>query len=131
MISASVAIGTVLLFVLAILLEPEARGYGTHQQLGLPECFFLQLTGWKCPQCGMTTSFAYLVRGQAIQAWDANPCGPVLAVLLACVVLPWCLTAGVTGRSLFSDRPGLMWSCGTGVWLVVITFVWLIRLLMR
>ena len=34
---------------------------GTHQQLGLPPCNFVTLTGYPCPACGMTTSFALLV----------------------------------------------------------------------
>src|SRR5690606_27831172 len=30
--------------VLARMLEPDARGHGTHEQLGLPPCGFLELT---------------------------------------------------------------------------------------
>ncbi len=117
-----------ILFAIAFLLEPDASGFGTHQQLGLPKCFFLQTTGWKCPQCGMTTSFAHLVRGQAVQAWNANPCGPILACLLAAVVLPWCVVAGLTGRSLLTDQPGLIFLRLAGVYLLTITAVWVIRL---
>jgi hypothetical protein len=56
-------------------LEPAARGYGTHTQLGLPPCNFLRLTHLPCPSCGLTTCFAYAVRFQFWKAFLANPFG--------------------------------------------------------
>lgn len=127
MTAGAAAFVVVMLFVIAGLVEPDVRGHGTHQQLGLPECFVLQLTGWKCPQCGMTTSFAHIVRGQVFQAWRTHPCGPILAVLLVFVVLPWSVTAGLTGRSLLTDRPGLVAVWLFGLYLVGIVLVWIVR----
>lgn len=60
-------------FVTAIVLNPDPSGMGTHQQLGLPPCAFLKATGLVCPQCGLTTSFALLVRGRTGEAFRANP----------------------------------------------------------
>ncbi len=40
-------------------LEPDAKGYGTHQQLGLPPCSSILLFGSKCPACGMTPPGAW------------------------------------------------------------------------
>lgn len=71
----------------ALALEPDPRGFGTHQQLGLPPCGFQWLTGFPCPGCGLTTSFAYGVRGSWVQAALANPIG--LALFFAvCLSIP-------------------------------------------
>ena len=123
----SLAIAIVAVFGLAWWLTPDLRGFGTHQQLGLPECHFRILTGHNCPQCGMTTSFSFLVRGHFQRAVRANPCGPFLATILIGVVLPWCVVAVVTGRSVLTSQPGT-----TAVWLVALYIVlslvvWLMR----
>ena len=74
--------------VLARLLDPDPRGFGTHTQLGLPPCGFAQLTGLGCPSCGLTTSFAHMARGQLTLALRAHGLGPLLFVLcVACVPL--------------------------------------------
>jgi|GEM_PF-3243744 len=63
-----------LVLILAALLKPDPRGYGTHQQLGLPPCITSMMLGVKrCPGCGLTTGFAHLVRGQITSAWASNP----------------------------------------------------------
>jgi hypothetical protein len=66
----------------ARVLSPAPNGLGTHQQLGLPPCFFYKLTGIPCPTCGMTTSFAHTVRLQFYEAFITQPFG-----LLACVLM--------------------------------------------
>src|SRR5205085_6174191 len=63
-----IAAGLTALFAVALWLDPYGPGgvplaMGTHRQLGLPPCNFQRLTGLPCPSCGMTTSFALLVRG--------------------------------------------------------------------
>jgi hypothetical protein len=72
-------------FYVAAQLIPSPRGYGTHQQLGYPACLMPILTGYPCPTCGMTTAFAYTVRGQLFSAFHAQPVGLALAIgLVAC-----------------------------------------------
>ena len=44
--------------------DGRPRTMGTHTQLGMLPCNFVILTGRPCPSCGMTTSFALLVRGE-------------------------------------------------------------------
>src|ERR1700742_4113164 len=68
-------------FLLARWLEPDPRGFGTHQRMGFPPCTFRVMTGFPCPSCGMTTCFAHYTRGQWQQALDANAAGGVLAVV--------------------------------------------------
>ncbi len=82
--------------VLASRLEPDPRGYGTHLQLGLQPCAFATLTGYPCPTCGMTTSFAWFTRGNPGQSWRANPAGCLLA---ACSVpaIAWLIVGAIRG----------------------------------
>lgn len=61
--------------VIARVLTPAASGVGTHEQLGLPPCGILALTGWPCPACGLTTAFAHLAHLQPIASVSANPMG--------------------------------------------------------
>lgn len=68
-------------------LQPSPRGVGTHEQLGLPACFFLKFTGLPCPSCGVTTSFSYAAHLQFREALTAQPFGFVLFVLI-CLSMP-------------------------------------------
>lgn len=125
-----VALGLVGVLGLACWLEPDPRGYGTHTQLGLPPCAFARLTGRPCPTCGMTTAFAWSVRGRFVRAWQANPVGSLLAP--ACLVMiPWLLGSAALARP---------WGCRTleqPLTLLVVATVascllaWTIRLLLR
>jgi hypothetical protein len=84
-------------YVVAARLEPDPRGYGTHTQLGLPPCHFAWVTGRPCPSCGMTTAFAWFVRGGLVRAWWANPAGLLLAAS-GVAFLPWLIAAALIGR---------------------------------
>lgn len=85
-------------FALALQLEPDSRGYGTHQRLGLPPCTFLFLFGIPCPSCGMTTSFAHFVRGEFVPSLQANWVGTILATTCA-LMIPWATISVVLGRT--------------------------------
>ena len=116
------------LLVVAATLKPSQRGYGTHQQLGLPPCTFVMLLGHRCPACGMTTAWAHLVRAQPIAALRANVGGALLG-LAAIVLAPWLLASAMRGRWLGhapSDRVVL----GVALALVLVTVIdWGIRFL--
>lgn len=121
------ALGLVAPLGVATALRPDGRGFGTHQQLGLPPCTFLVLFGRRCPSCGMTTSWAYLVRGQIAGALAANTGGTLLGALTA-VAAVWLLASGLRGRWL-----GWVPNTTLVTWLLVgvgaVTFVdWVIRL---
>ena len=91
------AIGLAAVLGVARRLVPDPRGYGTHTQLGLYPCMFAQVTGYRCPSCGMTTSFAWFVRGRFERSWRANPVGSLLVPTCA-VLIPWLLAGAAWGR---------------------------------
>ncbi|MAA78355.1 MAG: hypothetical protein CL916_03780 [Deltaproteobacteria bacterium] len=58
---------TLSVLLLAYILEPEASGIGTHQQLGLEPCGFLTRLKIPCMMCGMTTSFSLYMHIQVVE----------------------------------------------------------------
>jgi hypothetical protein len=114
-------------FGTAASLEPDPRGFGTHQRLGLPPCSILELFGVPCPSCGMTTSFAHFVRGQWPSSLRANSAGFLLALTCA-VQIPWGLASVRRGRLYYVERPE-WWALGTLVSLSALSLLqWLVRL---
>ena len=87
-VAAVVLAGCVALLSAAVWVTPDARGLGSHQQLGYPPCTTVALLGYPCPTCGMTTAFAHVVRGELLSAFNAHPAGLVLALttILGCGV---------------------------------------------
>ena len=73
---------------LALSMRPDPRGYGTHEQLGLPPCGFRLFTGMPCPGCGGTTAFVLAAHGHLLQALRVHVAGAVAAAI--------CVVAGVT-----------------------------------
>jgi hypothetical protein len=100
----AIALGVVGVFAIAIALDPYQGGktwsHGTHQQLGLLPCNFLVATGYPCPSCGMTTSFAFFTRGDIWHSMQANFVGTFLA-LLCLGYIPWSIASAWRGRPLF------------------------------
>jgi hypothetical protein len=99
------ALGLVAVFVTAWKLNPYGEDGAplrmeTHRQLGLPPCTFYDITGLPCPSCGMTTSFALLVRGDVANSLRANAVGTLLA-LFCLALIPWSLASVACKRSLF------------------------------
>ncbi|MCS7300882.1 MAG: DUF2752 domain-containing protein [Fimbriimonadales bacterium] len=92
-------IGVAVMFGLGLYLTPDARGHGTHQQLGLPPCTVYYLTGRPCPSCGLTTSVSAILHGQFALAWRANPTG-FLIVGAAVAVALHSLIALIRGYAL-------------------------------
>lgn len=84
-------------FFVASIVQPDPRGFGTHQQFGLPPCSFREILGIPCPSCGGTTSVAYFVRGEWIKSAKANTAVFALAVL-GLLYLPWCVVSLFQGR---------------------------------
>ena len=93
----ALAVGLSVPMVVAAVLKPNAQGMGTHQQLGLPPCTVRVLFDRPCPSCGMTTSWANLLRGRVIGALRANVGGTMLGVL-ALAGIPYLAVCGIRGR---------------------------------
>lgn len=124
----ALALAMLLALVVAGLLEPDPRGHGTHQQLGLPPCTFFLLFGQRCPTCGMTTAWAHLAKGRLEAAAKAHVTGTVLAVLDLVGAL-WLLSVAWRGRWL-----GAVPDSNAGAWLaaalaVAMLIEWGLRLL--
>ena len=83
LVSGVVAVGLGAVFVLAALLVPAEAGHGTHTQLGLGSCTFLQLSGLPCPMCGATTSFSLMAHLQPVAALMNQPFASVLFMISA------------------------------------------------
>lgn len=81
-------IGAICLTVLlvAVRLHPSPTGVASHTAMGFDECQFLKRTGLPCPSCGMTTSFSWFVRGNALASLYVQPMGFVLALLTSATV---------------------------------------------
>jgi hypothetical protein len=100
-----VALGLAGVFAIAFWLNPydaagRPRRMATHTQLGMPPCNFVVLTGKPCPACGMTTSFALLVRGDMTASLRANWAGTLIAAIWAATMI-WALVGTIVGRPLF------------------------------
>ena|SRR5438874_1961928 len=123
-------LGLAALLALAVWLTPDQRGLGTHQQLGLPPCTVLEVFHIRCPACGMTTAWAYTVRGQLWRAAAAN-CGGTLLAMLAIGLAPWLLVSAARGRWLGGPPSAkialTLMACVAGVTLLD----WSVRLLAR
>ena len=100
LIATGCALGGMAVLGMALWLTPDPRGFGTHTQLGQPECGFLLVTQLPCPTCGMTTAFAHAVRGQWFRAILAQPMGFLLALA----------TAGTVVVSLMVIITGTVWN---------------------
>jgi Protein of unknown function (DUF2752) len=100
-----VAVFLTVIFSIAIYLNPynadgSAKRQATHRGLGLPPCTFYEQTGLPCPSCGMTTSFALLVRGDVWHSVQANSAGTMLATVCL-LAIPWSLASLWKQRLLY------------------------------
>ena len=119
--------GILAVFGVAIWLTPDPRGFGTHQQLGIPPCTFRAVTGIHCPHCGLTTSFSWFVRGEFYNSMKANPAGLMLAAA-SVVILIWTIVVSIRGTFVILHEPGRDLLVGFGIWVLLSIIIWLFRL---
>ncbi|MAT81661.1 MAG: hypothetical protein CMJ29_08450 [Phycisphaerae bacterium] len=106
-------------------LTPAEEGIGTHKSLGLPECNWIATMDLPCPTCGMTTAFSHTVRGNWLEAMQAQPLGLVFCIVAAMAVLGglWTLLTGASVGSLVATVWNRWWVWGLIV-LALLAWVW-------
>ncbi len=117
-----------MLLVSARRLEPDPRGFGTHEQLGLTPCYFQELTGKVCPLCGGTTAWVHVLRGELAQAVRSNLAATLLCVgaVIGSLWLMWVAAHGRRPRRVPTSRVVL---AVASVWLAVAVCDWLRKVL--
>jgi len=87
---------------LGFLVEPDPRGFGTHEKLGLAPCWLMERFGVPCPGCGVTTSLALAGHGHLLASFVNQPFGFLLAVL-SLVAAVWAVLGSLRGQDLWAD----------------------------
>lgn len=118
--------------VTATRLYPDPRGFGTHQQLGLPPCEFTSTFGIPCPGCGLTTSFAHMVRGHLVDAFRTHWMGPPLFVITLSLALyaPYAIVRARPLSVLFNTRlslPALVFTALAGLLMFILRLIQFVR----
>ncbi|UCD29240.1 MAG: DUF2752 domain-containing protein [Planctomycetota bacterium] len=98
-----IAFAAGILILTAAHLVPSSKHMGTHQQLKLPPCGFVVITGFPCPTCGMTTAYAYTIRGRFFEALRSQIAGFIIALATAGIGL-MAVIGAATGY-----RPAINW----------------------
>lgn len=111
----------------ATTLMPSAEGHGTHTQLGLPPCGFLESTGLPCPGCGLTTSFSHMVRFDWAGASSANAFGVAL-FLVSFFTIPVSFYAMVKGLPVIATMEKLQFEKVVVALAISSTVVWCVRI---
>ena len=109
------------MLIAAAFAQPDPRGYGTHQQFGLPKCRFLERFGYPCPSCGATTAWAWTVRGDLGNAWQSHPPATALATV-AGLLAALAATTAWRGRAFRLLHPQVLLAC-----LGAISLSWLVH----
>ncbi len=95
-------VGVLGLVVLHVLLDPDPRGFGTHEALGFSPCMPMERWGIPCPGCGVTTSTTLFAHGQWVDAFVTQPFGFLLAVI-AVVFAIWAPLRHLRGHDMWKD----------------------------
>ncbi|HEY9061676.1 MAG TPA: DUF2752 domain-containing protein [Pseudobacteroides sp.] len=66
-------------------------------------CVFKTVSGYKCPSCGGTRSFAYMSKLSLVSAWNSNKATAMLYAFMA-LQIPYRLILIVRGSAPFQDR---------------------------
>ena len=72
--------GIAALLVLGLFVDPDPRGFGTHEKLGLPACKMMEWWHVPCPGCGVTTSVSLAAHGRFWASIVNQPFGFVCAL---------------------------------------------------
>ena len=85
---------------LGLWMDPDPRGFGTHEQLGLAPCRTMEWIGVPCPGCGVTTSVSLFWNGELWASFVNQPFGGLLAALVPLLAVA-AIIAHFQGRDLY------------------------------
>lgn len=115
-VAALLALACLGVLLVAAGLRADDSGAGTHEQIGLPPCGFLAITGKPCATCGMTTAFAHAANGRLFTALKVQPAGLFAALILAALFwgAGYAAMTGSSASRLYSPllRPRCLWAAG-------------------
>jgi hypothetical protein len=120
-------LGLSVILAIASFLTPATQGFGTHRQLGLPDCSMVSMFGIRCPGCGMTTSWAHFMHGNIEGALNANVGGTMLCGL-SVLCAPIMIGMGVLGRTSRGGWFSIAAISGLCIAMAVSVVEWVIRL---
>jgi len=119
--------GVLVPVALGLLLEPDPRGHGTHEQLGMRPCLSMQELGIPCPGCGVTTSVTLAVQGEWWQSVTTQPLGMIL-ILGAIGFFLWTVQGILRGQDLGERIQCFSWLRWSLVGSVVVVAAWIYKL---
>ena len=88
--------------LLGLWMDPDPRGFGTHEQLGLAPCRTMEWIGIPCPGCGVTTSVSLFWHGELWASFVNQPFGWLLAALVPLLAVG-AIIAHIQGRDLYAS----------------------------
>ena len=117
----------VVLVAAGLFLEPDERGYGTHERLGLLPCMPMELWNVPCPGCGVTTSVTHAARGEIWSSIRTQPFGFLVALgMVGCA--GWAVVGHLCGRDLWSDTRRLNGARWLSVGAFLLALAWMYKL---
>lgn len=94
--------GVLGLALLGVLVDPDPRGFGTHEKFGLAPCRTIEWWNIPCPGCGVTTSVTQIAHGDFLAALATQPFGWIV-VGSSVTAAVWALVGLARGRDLYRD----------------------------
>ena len=125
LLALGIALAAVSLLVMAVTLKPSPSGIGTHRAMGFAACEFERTTRLPCPTCGMTTSFAWFVRGNWLASFYVQPMG--FAVALFAGTIFWAgVYIAITGRPIqrLSRQLPMVWVVSVSMGFAIAAWGW-------
>ena len=120
-------LGLAALVVLGLFVDPDPRGYGTHEKLGLRPCMPMELWNVPCPGCGVTTSVTHAASGDLLGSLRVQPFGFALVLTLLCFA-GWAVIGHFRGRDLWDGLGQVRWSRWASIGGVLMAAAWMYKI---